>query len=75
MIPRLSRLLILTIVLVSTSLPIVRSLSRINDDPLKPYSTCKIPGDLKIKEVTRRNVGNKYRPVYLFGRNNVETGE
>ena len=32
-------------------------------DPLKPYTTCKVPGDLKIKEVTRRTAHDKYREV------------
>ena len=32
-------------------------------DPLKPYTACKVPGDLKIKDVTRRTAGDKYREV------------
>jgi hypothetical protein len=32
-------------------------------DPLKPYTTCKVPGDLKIKQVTRRSPGDNYREV------------
>jgi hypothetical protein len=34
-----------------------------NADPLKPYTTCKVPGDLKIKEVTRRSQRNNSREV------------
>ena len=30
-------------------------------DPLKPYTTCTVPGGLKIKEVTRRKPGDNYR--------------
>lgn len=59
----LFRLAILTIAL-STAFPlIVLDQSRTNTDPLKPFTTCKVPGDLKIKEVTRRNPGNMYRKV------------
>ena len=32
-------------------------------DRLKPYTSCKVPGDLKIKEVTRRTAGDNYREV------------
>jgi hypothetical protein len=32
-------------------------------DPLKPYTACKVPGDLGIKEVTRRKAGNQFREV------------
>ena len=32
-------------------------------DLLKSYTTCKIPGNLKIKEVTRRTVTDNYREV------------
>jgi len=34
-----------------------------NDDPLKPYTSCKVPGDLVIKEVTRRKTSNAFREV------------
>ena len=34
-----------------------------NADPLKPFTACKVPGDLKIKEVTRRSQGNNSREV------------
>ena len=38
--------------------------SKSNPDPLKPYTTCKLPGDLKVKEVTRRPKSmEKYREV------------
>ncbi|HKR60011.1 MAG TPA: hypothetical protein VJS64_09750, partial [Pyrinomonadaceae bacterium] len=32
-------------------------------DPLKPYTTCKVPGDLKIKLVTRRTASDNHREV------------
>ena len=32
-------------------------------DPLKPYTACKVPGGLKIKEVTHRTAGDNYREV------------
>jgi len=32
-------------------------------DPLRAYTTCKVSGDLKIKEVTRRNNSNSFREV------------
>lgn len=34
-----------------------------NVDPLKPYTACKVPGDLKIKEITRRTASDNYREV------------
>ncbi|HKR60516.1 MAG TPA: hypothetical protein VJS64_12345 [Pyrinomonadaceae bacterium] len=34
-----------------------------NADPLKPYTTCKVSGDLKIKEVTRRSQRNNSREI------------
>jgi hypothetical protein len=38
--------------------------SKTNTDPLKPYTTCKLTGDLKVKEVTRRAKSmEKYRYV------------
>jgi hypothetical protein len=63
MILGLFRLVIVTIG-VSAPFPlIVLGQSGTNIDPLKPYTTCKVPGDLKIKEVTRRTPGNMYRKV------------
>lgn len=44
------------------SLAIVNAQSG-NADPLKPYTTCKVPGDLNIKQVTRRSAGDNYREV------------
>ena len=32
-------------------------------DPLNPYTTCKVSGDLQIKEITRRNAESHYREV------------
>ncbi|HKO41930.1 MAG TPA: hypothetical protein VJU84_01465 [Pyrinomonadaceae bacterium] len=63
MILRLSQRLVLTIMVVSSPLPIARSQTSNNADPLKPYTTCKIPGDLKIKEVTRRTANGNFREV------------
>jgi hypothetical protein len=37
--------------------------SQSKSDPLKPYTTCELPGDLKVKEVTRRSKGDNYRYV------------
>ncbi|MGH9927739.1 MAG: hypothetical protein ACREA9_00785 [Pyrinomonadaceae bacterium] len=38
--------------------------SKSNPDPLKPYTTCKLVGDLKVKEVSRRpKAMDKYREV------------
>src|SRR5258708_39779968 len=53
--------LTLAVVLISASMLTVRSQS--NADPLKPYTTCKLPGDLKVKEIRRRNPGDNYREV------------
>jgi hypothetical protein len=37
-------------------LPAVVAAQQAGNDPLKPYTACKVvPGDLRIKEVTRRN--------------------
>jgi hypothetical protein len=32
-------------------------------DPLKPYTACQVPGDLKVKEITRRSDSNQVREV------------
>jgi hypothetical protein len=32
-------------------------------DPLKPYTACELPGDLRAKEVTRGNLKQRYREV------------
>jgi len=63
MMVRLSRLLVPTIALTLSSPQIAIFQSGKNADPLKHYTTCKVPGDLKIKEVTRRTAGDKYREV------------
>jgi hypothetical protein len=43
---------------------IVSSQSKGATDPLKSYTTCQLPGDLKVKEVTRRPKSlEKYREV------------
>jgi|SRR5215203_5705272 len=57
----------LTILTIALTLPFPLSAlgqSGSNADPLKPYTECKIPGDLEIREVTRRASGeNKHREV------------
>lgn len=55
-------MVIVAIALLLSSALIARAQS-ISTDPLKPYTTCKIPGDLKIKEVTRRTANGNYREV------------
>jgi len=57
-----SRLAIFAVALVISSVLIVRAQST-STDPLKSYTTCKVPGDLKIREVTRRNATNNYREI------------
>lgn len=61
MIIRLLQITITALVLLC-SLAIVSAQSG-NADSLKPYTTCKVPGDLKIKQVTRRTAGDNYRQV------------
>ena len=52
------------LLIIPPSLTIVSGQSKNNPDPLKPYTTCKLPGDLKVKEVTRRPKSvEKYREV------------
>jgi len=57
-----SRLAIFAVALLVSSVLIVRAQST-STDPLKPYTTCKVSGGLKIKEVTRRNATDNYREV------------
>ena len=58
------KLAIIMMVTIAASPTIVSGQSKSNPDPLKPYTTCKMPGDLKIKEVTRRpKSAEKYREV------------
>ena len=57
-----SQLAIVAIALLISSVLIVRAQS-ISTDPLKSYTTCKVPGDLKINEVTRRTATGNYREV------------
>ena len=61
MIIRLLQLTIFALVLLLCSLALVRA--QTPADPLKPYTTCRVPGDLKIKQVTRRTAGDNYREV------------
>lgn len=53
---------ITALTLVIACLPSVRAQSP-RSEPLKPYTTCRVPGELKLKEVTRRSSGNNYREV------------
>lgn len=58
------KVIIILVVVIPASPIIVCGQSKNNPDPLKPYTTCKLPGDLKIKEVTRRPKSTeKYREV------------
>ena len=57
-----SQLAIAAIALLIFSLLIVRAQST-STDPMKSYTTCKVPGDLKIKDVTRRTATDNYREV------------
>jgi len=48
------------------SLPtiLLASQSKDDSDPLKPYTTCEMGGDLKVKDITRRpKSAGKYREV------------
>ena len=61
---RLYRQLLVTLVIPILAWSInVAAQSPSKADPLKPYTTCKLPGDLKTKEVTRRPKGENYRYV------------
>jgi len=62
---RLSRkILVALMIAIPTWLTSVSAQSPSKADPLKPYTTCKLPGDLKVKEVTRRPKSmEKYREV------------
>ena len=58
------KLITILVMVIPASRMIVFGQSKSNPDPLKPYTTCKLPGDLKIKEVTRRPKSTeKYRQV------------
>ena len=62
--PRFYIKLILILTIIPASLTIVPGQSKSDPDPLKPYTTCKLPGDLKVKEVYRRPKSmEKYREV------------
>lgn len=59
-----ARLMLVPLVVTSVWSVIVSAQSTKNADPLRPYTTCELPGDLKIKEVTRRpKSAEKYREV------------
>jgi hypothetical protein len=60
---RLFKQLIVTLIAISAWSMSVSGQSQSKSDPLKPYTTCKLPGDLKVKEVTRRSKGDNYRYV------------
>ena len=57
-----SQLAVFALALLISSELTVRAQST-STDPLKSYTTCKVPGNLKIKEVTRRTVSANYREV------------
>ena len=57
-----NKLVIILIVAITSPVPFAQSKS--DPDPLKPYTACKLSGDLKIKEVTRlRKSREKFREV------------
>src|SRR5258708_6633152 len=62
MILRSFQISIVALALSLSSLVAVRAQTA-STDPLKPYTACKVPGDLKIKQVTRRTAGDNYREV------------
>jgi hypothetical protein len=62
MILRAFQIAIVALTLSASSLVTVRAQTA-GTDPLYPYTTCEVPGDLKIKEATRRTAGDKYREV------------
>ena len=55
--------LMIAVLGVQVSLSVVVSAQTPSGDPLKPYTACKVPGDLKIKEITRRKNSNPFREV------------
>src|SRR4029434_2555729 len=57
-----SRFAIFAVALLVSPVLIVRAQST-STEPLKSYTTCKVPGNLKIKEVTRRTATDNYREV------------
>ena len=60
----LYKLLFILVIVIAASAVIVSGQTKSSLDPLKPYTTCKLPGDLKIKEVTRRpKSAEKYREL------------
>ena len=69
MICRLTQLIIVTILVSSFGIIVVAQSSK--PDPLKPYTTCKVPGGLKIKEVKRRPAGDPFREVVTNKKENV----
>jgi hypothetical protein len=62
MILRSLQLVFAALAMLLSSLAIVQAQTP-KTDPLKPYTTCNVPGGLKIKEVTRRKSGDNYREV------------
>jgi hypothetical protein len=57
------QLILLLVVLLSCSTIVVAQSPK--SDPLKPFTTCKAPGGLKIKEVTRRANREQFREVTI----------
>ena len=57
---------LLTSLLIALAFPtiLLASQSKDDSDPLKPYTTCEMGGDLKVKDITRRpKSAEKYREV------------
>ena len=59
--PRVFSIFLIALLVLATT----QAQSKSDTDPLKPYTKCEWPGDLKIKEVTRRDPKSrqKYREV------------
>lgn len=57
------RKLIIPVAAMLPFFPAVVGAQQPSTDPLKPYTACKVPGDLRIKEVTRRKAANQLREV------------
>jgi hypothetical protein len=59
-----SKLIIMLVMATSAFCVTVAGQSKSDSDPLKPYTTCKLPGDLNVREVTRRPKSiKKFREV------------
>ena len=56
-------LLSLLIAFIAVPTSVLASQSKDDSDPLKPYTTCELGGDLKVKEITRRKSADKFREL------------